>query len=118
MTPISSASDQPNPPKRERVLTATLNCYLCGHTCGTLESPSTAGLPPIAHFTPADDSGTRQVMWQRLRCPRCGGGSLLLEGLEVVTRRQEPRFDLLEETPRRGRPPRWLVERRAKQDAA
>jgi hypothetical protein len=118
MPQISSASDQHNPPKRERVLTATLNCYLCGHTCGNLESPATTALPPIVLFTPAQGSGSCQVVWQRLRCPRCGGGSLFIDELEVVTRREEPRLDPLQEKPRRGRPPRWLVELRAKQDAA
>lgn len=118
MPQISSATDQRNPPKRERVLTAMLNCYLCGHTCGTLESPASTALPPLVRFTPADGSGSRQVAWQRLRCPRCGGGSLFVEELEVVSRREEPRLDLLQEKPLRGRPPRWLVELRAKQDAA
>ena len=113
-----AASYQPAPPTLERVLTATLQCYLCGQACGVLEAPAGVGLPAIARFTPVDGSASRQVSWQRLRCPRCGGGSLLVEELEVVTRRIEGPLDLLPDKPRRGRPPRWLAELRARQGAA
>jgi hypothetical protein len=118
MSHIASASEQSVPPTLQRVLTAALQCYLCGQTCGVLETPAGAGLPPSAHFTPADGSACRQVLWQRLRCARCGSSSLIVEELEVVTRRIEAPLDLLLEKPRRGRPPRWLVELRARQEAA
>jgi hypothetical protein len=118
MPHIPSASDQTVPATLQRVLTAALQCYLCGQTCGVLEAPAGAGLPPIAQFTPADGSASRQVSWQRLRCARCGSGSLMVEELEVVTRRIEAPLDLLLEKPRRGRPPRWLVELRARREAA
>jgi hypothetical protein len=118
MPPTPSASDRPNPPKLERVLTAVLQCYLCGQTCGVLETPAGQGLPPIARFTPLDGSAGRHVVWRRLRCPRCRSGSLLVDEMEVVTRRVERSIDLLLDKPRRGRPPRWLVELRARQEAA
>ncbi len=117
-TPSLSGS-VPHPPKRERVLTAMLRCHLCGETCGVLESPAAAaGLTPIARFTPAGGSRSQLVVWRRLRCPRCGSGSLFVDELEIVTRRVEAPADLLLEKPRRGRPPRWLVELRARQEAA
>lgn len=118
MPPTPSVTDHPKAPKRQRVLTAALQCYLCGQTCGALESPAGAVLPPIARFTPVDGSASQQVAWQRLRCPRCGSGSLLVEELQVITRRIEAPLDLLLEKPRRGRPPRWLVELRAREEAA
>src|SRR5690242_8681246 len=108
----SSLSDQPSPPTLRRVLTATLQCYLCGQTCGVLEAPAGAGLPPVARFTPVDGSNSQHVVWQRLRCLRCGSASLLIEEVDLVTRRIEAPLDLLHEKPRRGRPPRWLVELR------
>ena len=114
----SSPNHQPSPRIPRRVLTATLQCYLCGQTCGVLEAPAGFGLPPVARFIPVDGSGSRQVIWQRLRCPRCGSGSLLVEEVDVVTQRIETPLDLLLEKPRRGRPPRWLVELRARQHAA
>jgi len=114
----SSASEQPAPPTQHRVLTAVLQCYLCGQTCGVLEAPAGTGLPTVAHFTPVNGSASRQVAWQRLRCPRCCSASLLVEELEVVTQRIEGPLDLLPDKPRRGRPPRWLAELRARQGAA
>jgi hypothetical protein len=114
----SAANDHLESAKPERVLTAELHCHLCGETCGVLESPASRGLPPIARFTSADGRLSRLVAWQRLRCPRCGGGSLFADELEIVTRRHEPPIDMALEKPRRGRPPRWLVELRARQAAA
>ena len=119
VSPSSSAARQHvEPPKQERVLTARLQCYLCGHTCGVLEAPESVGLPPVACFTSSDGSPSRLVAWQRLRCARCGSGSLLVDELEIVTRRHEPPFDMAEDTPRRGRPPRWLLELRVRQASA
>jgi hypothetical protein len=91
---------------------------MCGETCGVLERPSAAGLPPIARFAPAGGSDSQLVVWQRLRCPRCGSGSLFVDELEIVTVRVEAPANMLPEKPRRGRPPRWLVELRARQEAA
>ena len=107
-----------HPPKLQRVLMAMLRCHLCGETCGVLESPAAAGLPPITGFTPAGGSKSQLVVWQRLRCPRCDSGSLFVDELDIVTRRVEAPLNTLLEKPRRGRPPRWLVEQRAREAAA
>jgi len=46
----------------------------------------------------------------RLRCPRCGG-SVYVDSVEFVDRRVEP-IEWEDDGPRRGRPPKWLVEQR------
>jgi len=118
-SPSSSATSQQfEPPKQQRVLTAVLQCRLCGQTCGVLESPAGVGLPPVARLTSTDGALSRLVAWQRLRCPRCGSGSLFAIEVAIVTRRHEAPIDMALDRPRRGRPPRWLVELRARQEAA
>jgi ribosomal protein S27AE len=105
-------------PKQERVLTVRLQCHLCGQTCGVLEAPESRGLPPVVRFTGVDGGFSRPIAWQRLRCPRCGSGSLFADELEIVTRRHEGPIDMDLDRPRRGRPPRWLLELRARREAA
>jgi len=74
---------------------ADLKCYLCGATAGSLE-----------HERGAKTS----VDMSRVRCPRCGG-SVYLDQVEIVDRRIEP-LEWEDDGPRRGRPPKWLVEQR------
>lgn len=90
---------------------AELTCYLCGASAGSLErerDKRQAGLS----FKPA---GGREAIpvtaIARLRCPRCGGG-LYVDSVEIVDRRIEPLDWEDDAGPRRGRPPRWLVEQR------
>ena len=55
--------------------------------------------------------------WRQMRCTRCGG-ALFTESIDAVVRHDESEA-LHREVPRRGRPPKWLVEeRRRKVDAA
>jgi hypothetical protein len=96
------------------VLIAELRCCLCSETCGTLESSPAAGLQAVARFRPADGSAARLVVWRRLRCPRCGSGTLFADAPEVVSRRDE-QVDWALDPPRRGRPPGWLVALRVRQ---
>jgi hypothetical protein len=112
-----SSTPTASPPERHRVLRAELRCYLCAATCGALEAPPSAGMPPVAHFFPADGSPGRLLVWRRLRCPRCASGSLFLDEPETLVRRVE-RIDWDLDRPRRGRPPRWLVALRAQHHAA
>jgi hypothetical protein len=51
--------------------------------------------------------------WRRLRCVRCSGPTYLDEA-DIVTRRFEE-HNWLDERPRRGRPPKRLVEERRRQ---
>jgi hypothetical protein len=118
--PPANVAALPSPtssPERYRVLRADLRCYLCAETFGTLEAAPAPTLPAVARFCPADGSPGRLLAWRGLRCPRCDSNSLVLDDLETLVRRVE-RVDWASESPRRGRPPRWLVALRAQQDAA
>jgi hypothetical protein len=75
---------------------ADLKCYMCGATAGSIERERGSTVP--------------QLGIQRLRCPRCGG-SVYVDQVEIVDRRIEP-VEWEDEGPRRGRPPKWLVEQR------
>jgi hypothetical protein len=119
--PLRSPAEPPAPissvPEKTRVLRAELRCYLCGETCGVLEAPPAPTMPRVAQFCAADGSPARMLAWGALRCPRCSSGSLFFDEPEIVVRRLE-RVDWAEDRPRRGRPPRWLVALRSRQDAA
>src|SRR5215208_7928464 len=75
---------------------ADLKCYMCGATAGSIERERGTSPSPIGVG--------------RQRCPRCGG-SLYVDQVEIVDRRFEP-VEWEDEGPRRGRPPKWLVEQR------
>jgi hypothetical protein len=100
------------------VYVAELQCFLCGSLAGSVESDRKA-MPLACMWHPADGGPRRLVAWRELRCQRCGG-ALLAESIETVTRHsleeqpREPQRDL----PRRGRPPKWLVEERLRQHEA
>ena len=88
---------------------AELQCFLCGVVAGTIESDRKP-LPPNGVFRPVGAQPRLVPDWRQLRCQRCGG-ALYAEGIETVVRR-DPEDELRREEPRRGRPPRWLVEQR------
>lgn len=103
---------------------AELQCFLCGSTAGTIETDRKP-LPPYGVWHPAGGGagagagGERQRVadWRQLRCPRCGG-ALFAESVDAVIR-HDAADELRREMPRRGRPPKWLVEERRRQhDAA
>jgi hypothetical protein len=87
-----------------------LKCYMCGATAGSIERERGSTAARVA-FERSGDVGTIDA-WQtsRLRCPRCGG-SVYVDQIEIVDRRDEP-VEWEDEGPRRGRPPKWLVEQR------
>ncbi|MDQ3812061.1 MAG: hypothetical protein M3336_17400 [Chloroflexota bacterium] len=78
-------------------LLAELKCYLCGTHAGSIERER-------------GSTSERTIQPGRLRCPRCNG-SVYVDSVEVVARRFEP-IDWEDDGPRRGRPPKWLVEQR------
>ena len=111
-------------PIRQTFLVAELKCYLCGAILGTIESeqPSSAGSQVlsgrpagrIVHFKPAGHSEARAIQdWRGIRCFRCGGPNFLDEA-DVITRRIDE-YNWLDERPRRGRPPKRLVEERRRE---
>jgi hypothetical protein len=89
---------------------ADLKCYMCGATAGSLERERGSTTPQVA-IERAGNVGSI-VTWEtsRLRCPRCGG-SVYVDQVEIVDRRTEP-VEWEDDGPRRGRPPKWLVEQR------
>jgi len=94
---------------------ADLKCYMCGATAGSIERERDSSVPTVA-IQRAGHVG-QIVAWEasRVRCPRCGG-SVYVDQVEIVDRRIEP-LEWEDEGPRRGRPPKWLVEqRRRKQE--
>lgn len=89
---------------------ADLKCYMCGASAGSLEREqgSKAGRMAIQRGELVGTIGVWDT--SRLRCPRCGG-SIYVDQVEIVDRRTEP-MDWEDDGPRRGRPPKWLVEQR------
>jgi hypothetical protein len=96
---------------------AELQCFLCGSLAGSIESDRKP-LPAYGVWHPAGGGRAERVAdWRQLRCNRCGG-ALLAESIEAVIRNDDSE-ELRREIPRRGRPPKWLVEerRRARESA-
>jgi hypothetical protein len=89
---------------------AELQCFLCGSPAGSIESDRKP-LPPHGLWHPAGGGQAERIAdWRQIRCGRCGG-ALLAESIEAVVRHEETE-ELRREIPRRGRPPKWLVEQR------
>lgn len=105
-------------PLRRTFFVADLKCYMCGSVVGSVESeqPLTAashGGRPVLVRQAGSDTPTTVRNWRRLRCDRCGG-PLFLDESDVVTRRYEE-YNWLDERPRRGRPPKRLIEQRRRE---
>jgi hypothetical protein len=94
-------------------LVADVKCYLCGAISGSIESEQR----PFPRSVLLRKVGEQQALpvldWRRLRCVRCQGPTYLDEA-DVVTRRFEE-HNWLDERPRRGRPPKRLVEERRRE---
>lgn len=109
-----------NKPLRQTFVVADLKCYLCGNVSGSIEHEQTpapargAGAPgPVVLRRPGQKSPIRLADWRRLRCDRCGG-PLFLDETDVIVRRTEE-YNWTDERPRRGRPPKRLVEERRRE---
>jgi hypothetical protein len=108
-------------PTRHTYFVADLKCYLCGSVTGSIESEhaltTNAGHgQPVTLRQPGQDAPVQRLDWTRLRCTRCGG-PLFLDDSDVITRRTDE-YNWLEERPRRGRPPKRLLEERRLQQLA
>lgn len=92
------------------VFVADIACILCSRTVGTAIDRR---WPPIVSvlFQFVGTNVLRRVELSRLRCPDCGGNT---SAAEVTARmlRRESAIDWQRDQPRRGRPPKWLVEQR------
>ena len=105
-------------PQRRTFYVADLKCYMCGSVAGSLESEhdfnqTTAPASPVLLRQTGHDTPVQISNWRRLRCDRCGG-PLFLDEIEFITRRYES-YNWLEERPRRGRPPKRLIEERRRE---
>jgi hypothetical protein len=105
-------------PQQRTFFVADLKCYMCGSVSGSIESEQslTAAAPsvsPVVLRQPGRAHAVRVLNWQRLRCDRCGG-PLFLDEPDIVTRRYES-YNWLDERPRRGRPPKRLIEERRRE---
>ena len=112
MSDVESWRGDDQSPGRTAYL-AELQCFLCGSTAGSVESDRKP-LPSSGVWHPVDGSAPRVVAdWRQLRCGRCGG-ALFAESVEAIVRHEDA-DELRRATPRRGRPPKWLVEERRRQ---
>lgn len=105
-------------PDRRTFFVADLKCYLCGSVNGSIESEQALTAAPhqarpVLLRLVGRDSPVQVLNWTRLRCERCGG-PLFLDEVEIVTRRYD-QYNWLDERPRRGRPPKRLIEERRRE---
>ena len=109
-------------PIRQTVLVADLKCYLCGTISGAIESEQPEATQPHQIKRPSRNvsyraAGATQSValadWRNIHCARCGGPTYLDEP-NIIVRRIED-YNWLDERPRRGRPPKRLVEERRRE---
>jgi len=101
-------------PIRLTVFVADLKCYLCGSVAGSIESEqSPTSQRTVMLRQPGAATAVRVQDWRQMRCVRCGG-PLYLDESDIVTRRVDD-YNWTEERPRRGRPPKRLIEERRRQ---
>jgi hypothetical protein len=105
-------------PERRTFFVADLKCYMCGGVSGSIESEqsltgATVVARPVLFRKTAGEQPIQIINWKRLRCDRCSG-PLFLDESDIVTRRYD-QYNWLEERPRRGRPPKRLIEERRRE---
>ena len=95
-------------------ITVEFGCLMCSRDFGIVVCTS---LPVCGTVTIHQPGGLRIEIavgqLRFLRCPTCGGSILPTEIIREEVR-VERRIDWSEERPKRGRPPKWLVEQRRK----
>jgi DNA-directed RNA polymerase subunit RPC12/RpoP len=97
-------------PAIETYVEADIKCYLCGGLAGVIECDRERNPLSVLFRRPGDTVATAIADFKGVRCPRCGGTTFLDE-VTLVTRRVET-TNWLEDRPRRGRPPKRLLEQR------
>jgi hypothetical protein len=115
---MTSSDTALSKPQRRTFFVADLKCYMCGSVAGSIESEqSLTATPYVARPVVMRQAGretpVRVLNWQRLRCDRCNG-PLFLDEPDLVTRRYDT-YNWLDERPRRGRPPKRLIEERRRE---
>jgi hypothetical protein len=111
---LTTSCSPPPSPRYQRFFVAEITCLLCARPVGTTRSNRWPPIGPIL-FQPADSNSANLLLaWWRVRCEMCGGNTAATE-LTTRTVRVEQPIDWRAERPRRGRPPKWLVEQRRNQ---
>ena len=103
------------PPVIHTYTVADVKCYMCGGIVGSIEGDRGAGTR-VRFRAPGAAAEVDLEDWRRLRCRRCGG-AVYLDDAQLVTRRVET-FNWFDDQPRRGRPPKRLVEQRRREREA
>lgn len=88
---------------------ADVKCYHCGHTSGVVRVDRGVEKATPKFVAAGSEAETPIQSRASLRCLRCKGSTYFDE---VVQKQEYPTVDFLEDRPRRGRPPKRLVERR------
>jgi hypothetical protein len=101
-------------PEVQTYVIADVKCYLCGTVSGSVTSRRQP-IGRIVTFRKAGDNPNVGTVldWHTLRCARCGG-PIYLDDSSVITKRIE-HYNWAEDRPRRGRPPKHLVEERRRE---
>jgi hypothetical protein len=119
---MTTTTSTPTPtfdkPIRQTFFVADLKCYMCGSVSGSIESEQTLtphgrSRAPVLLRQPGETKMTPVDDWRRLRCVRCAG-PLFLDESDVIIRRTDA-YNWLDERPRRGRPPKRLLEERRRE---
>ncbi len=109
---IASSNEATKPTIRTLVV-ADVKCYLCGTVSGAVESDRQPVPRTVLYRKAGEQRAVPVLDWHRLRCERCNG-PIFLDDADVITKRVET-YNWLEERPRRGRPPKRLVEERRRE---
>lgn len=98
------------------VFVAEIACMMCTRVLGTAIDTRWPPLNTVLIQIQGSNL-LRRVELGRLHCDVCGGNT---SATEITARllRRERASDWQDDQPRRGRPPKWLVEERARRAAA
>lgn len=91
--------------KRIKYYEVELSCMLCGRVADA------CGIPEHVPPHPVQLEKLGEPVFIRFRCPTCGG-NLAYGEAEQRSRYEDGLEWVGNDGPRRGRPPRWLVEQR------
>jgi hypothetical protein len=92
------------------VYVVDLCCLPCGRTIGSFETRRWPWFGPVVLNPPGGQPAISIATWSQLRCQTCNGNVYVDE---VRPTKLYPSLALDDlDLPRRGRPPKWLVEQR------
>ena len=95
-------------------LEADVTCYHCGSVSGVARKDTTAPNATISYLARGSDAEVTLSSRTTLRCTRCNGPTFFDE---FQSRQIVVTDGLFDDQPRRGRPPKRLVEQRRAQQA-